>query len=93
MIDSSWTIGSDVNLFEVNRYVTSQPDDRVANLIDILGLLDDHHMGRLVARIQGVAADDAVVSLMRHEGFRICGTDDWLVVERDEAERDRKIGR
>src|SRR5260370_27428647 len=69
-IDAAWLVGKDLSLFEVSRCGIHCPDDRIGNLIMILGSLDDHY-GVYDLVIHGLEPNRSVEEALAKEGFRI----------------------
>jgi hypothetical protein len=91
-IDAVWAYGPERNLFEVSRCPYANTEERVENLLDILGCLDDHHPHHNVV-VHGVHADH-VRAQLESEGFRVTSlTPDGFLAIQDAGARDRLIGR
>jgi len=91
-IDAIWAVGADMNFCEVSRYDGRGADNRVENLLEILGCLDDHHPHHDIV-VHGIQPTELGTAL-QEEGFRITETtlDGFVAVQIPEA-RDRLIGR
>jgi hypothetical protein len=94
IIDAVWKVGANLGLFEVSRCGGAiNPANKVASLLEILGVLDDHHASySFIAH--GLEPDESLVQLMAAEGFRIDEpTSDGFVASRISDVRDKLIGR
>ena len=95
-IDAVWAIGAELNLCEVNRYRFvydyRAADDRVENLLDIIGCLDDHHPHHDIV-VHGIGLAE-LGTVLEEEGFRVeeRTADGFVAVQIPEV-RDRLIGR
>ena len=74
MIDAVWATGKDSDSFEVSRCPYPNPHDRRGNLIDILGLLDDHDGHYKGFVLHGIRDSREIRRLLDTEGFRIDAT-------------------
>jgi hypothetical protein len=91
-IDAAWGGAPQRVLFEVSRCHYEEADQRVGNLLDIVGCLDDHHPHHNIV-VHGLDAAD-VRAQMEAEGFQISEvTPDGFVAMQDASIRDRLIGR
>ena len=91
-IDFVWATGAKQNLFEVNRCAYEDPNNRIENLLDILGCLDDHHPHHHIV-VHGLDAS-AVRAEIEAEGFNVSELrPDGFVAVQDASIRDRLIGR
>lgn len=70
-IEAAWKVGEQLGLFEVSRCRLPTPDDRLGNLTEILGSLDDHQGRYKGIVVHGLLADDATTGLLEAEGFQI----------------------
>jgi hypothetical protein len=90
-IDAVSADGPERNLFEVSRCPYLDKDNRIGNLLDILGCLDEHHPHHNIV-VHGLHADD-VRAKLEAECFRVTGlTLDGFVAIQDTEARDRLIG-
>jgi len=90
-IDAVWS-KPERGLFEVSRCYYEDADQRVENLLDIVGCLDDHHPHHNLV-VHGLDATD-VRAQIEAEGFQISEvTPDGFVAIQDAIIRDRLIGR
>ncbi len=72
-IDAAWSVGDRLDLCEVNRVPERPPLDRCELLLEIMGLLDDHHWPYDMI-IHGLNATPHVTDVLEREGFRISET-------------------
>jgi hypothetical protein len=81
-----------MNLFEVSRCRCQAGDQRLENLFDILGSLDDHHQHHDIV-VHGLAPTE-LQTAPDEQGFRIVETTpDGFVAAQIPEVRDRFIGR
>jgi hypothetical protein len=71
-IDAVWAVGAQQGLFEVSAMTIQEPENRIENLLEILGCLDDHHhhCGIVVHGIMPAG----ILGVLQEEGFRISET-------------------
>ena len=93
-IDAVWAIGADRNLCEVSRYRDSGQagDNRLKDLLEIIGCLDDHYVHHDIV-VHGIEATELGTAL-EEEGYRVLETtpDGFAAVHIREV-RDRLLGR
>ena len=91
-IDAVWAHVPESDLFEVSRCSYKDTGQRLENLLDIIGCLDDHHTHHDII-VHGLHADE-VRGQLESEGFRVTQlTPDGFVAIQDAEARDRLIGR
>lgn len=92
-IDFVWAIGDKRNLFELRRLKFANPEDRVTNLLEVLGLLDDHY-AKYDFVVHGLQRDPQTTELLESEGFRIVKDEpDGFEAKRIPSIREQLIGR
>jgi hypothetical protein len=93
-IDAVWAIGVDLDLCEVSKYGHNDrvADNRVEDLLEIIGCLDDHHPHHNIV-VHGIGPAELITVLLE-EGYRVQETtlDGFVAVQIPEV-RDRLIGR
>jgi len=93
-IDSVWAIGADLNLCEVTRYryCDRAEDNRMEDLLEIIGCLDDHHPHHDIV-VHGIVPAE-LGTVLEGEGYRVQEmTPDGFVAVQIPEVRDRLIGR
>jgi hypothetical protein len=93
-IAAVWASGADLNLCEVSKYGYKDrvAGNRVEDLLEIIGCLDDHHPHHDIV-VHGIGPSDLIAVLLE-EGYRVQETtlDGFVAVQIPEV-RDRLIGR
>jgi hypothetical protein len=92
-IDTVWVIGADLGLFEVCRYSydAHAGDNRMEDLLEIMGCLDDHHPHHDLV-VHGIEPAELGTVLEEH-GYRLQEiTQDGFVAVQIPEIRDRLIG-
>jgi hypothetical protein len=92
-IDESWTVGRDLNLYEVSRYPVSNESDREGNLFLIMGDLDDHRPDFELI-VHGLFPSPSLKERLVPEGFNVSEViADGFVELRIPGVRESLIGR
>jgi hypothetical protein len=92
-IDEAWQVGGSIHLFEVSRVRIENPDDRIGNLWEILGNLDDHR-GAYDFVAHGLEPTEELRRALADEGFRIgATTQDGFAAYRIPGVREQLLGR
>ena len=93
-VDAVWAIGADLNLCEVTRHRHGEraADNRIEDLLEIIGCLDDHHPHHDIV-VHGIAPTE-LGTVLNEEGFRVTETTlDGFIAVQIPGVRNRLIGR
>ena len=66
-----WQDGADEDLFEVSHCTLPDPGNRIANLVEILGSLDDHYGCYQGIVVHGLSAGRELQDVLSREGLAI----------------------